>query len=195
MRRSRRVRRNGRNDLDQEYAWRELRHRPGRRLAVDWSERRSLSTGIGSVAHCGSTRTGAPRRGRHVPRREGQRSVDAGGVDADRVAGRALLIGCTPGNGADNPHYTTPDVSGHGTYGKGTCTNNTANVYNCLYEWYTDNTWRQKKCSSTVTVTAGGGSGNRSNARHVCHSTSQLISWRNHEDVHTAGHGSSRPRA
>jgi hypothetical protein len=108
------------------------------------------------------------------------------GADADRVAGSALL-GCTPGNGADNPHYTAPDVSGHGTYVKGTCSNNTAKVYNCLYEWYTDNTWRQKACSSTVTVTAGGGSGNRSNARHACDSTSQTISWRNHEDVDVIG--------
>ncbi|MEQ4301358.1 hypothetical protein ABNF97_08195 [Plantactinospora sp. B6F1] len=109
------------------------------------------------------------------------------GQDVDLVAGSALLLGCTPGNGADNPHYTAPDVSGHGTYVKGTCTNNTANVYNCLYEWYTDGTWRRKSCSSTVTVTAGGGAGNRSNARHVCHSTSQFISWRNHEDVDVIG--------
>lgn len=109
------------------------------------------------------------------------------GKDADLVAGSAPRIGCTPGNGADNPHYTAPDVSGHGTYVRGTCTNNTAKVYNCLYEWYTDNTWRRKSCSSTVTVTAGGGAGNRSNARHVCHSTSQRISWRNHEDVDVIG--------
>jgi hypothetical protein len=109
------------------------------------------------------------------------------GADADLVAGSARLLGCTPGNGADNPHYTAPDVSGHGTYVKGTCTNNTAKVYNCLYEFYTDNTWRQKACSTTVTVTAGGGSGNRSNARHACDSTSQTISWRNHEDVDVIG--------
>ncbi|WP_231924342.1 hypothetical protein [Micromonospora chokoriensis] len=109
------------------------------------------------------------------------------GRDADLVAGSALLLGCTPGNGADQPHWSSPDVSGHGTYVKGTCTNNTAKVYNCLYEWYTDSTWRQKACSSTVTVNAGGGSANRSNARHVCHSTSQLISWRNHEDVDVIG--------
>ena len=109
------------------------------------------------------------------------------GVDADLAPGSDLRLGCTPGNGADNPHYTAPDVSGHGTYVKGTCSNNTAKVYNCLYEWYTDNTWRQRKCSSTVTVRAGGGSGNRSNARHVCHSTNQLISWRNHEDVDVIG--------
>jgi hypothetical protein len=54
-------------------------------------------------------------------------------------------------------------------------------------EFYTDNTWRQKACSTTVTVTAGGGAGNRSNARQVCHSTSQTISWRNHEDVDVIG--------
>jgi hypothetical protein len=108
-------------------------------------------------------------------------------TDADALTTAASLLGCTPGNGADNPHYTAPDVSGHGTYVKGTCTNNTAKVYNCLYEWYTDNTWRRKACSTTVTVTAGGGAGNRSNARHACDSTSRNISWRNHEDVDVIG--------
>lgn len=109
------------------------------------------------------------------------------GVDAVAAPSRAALLGCTPGNGADNPHYSAPDVSGHGTYVKGTCKNNTAKVYNCLYEWYTDNTWRRKACSATVTVTAGGGSGNRSTARRACHSTSRPISWRNHEDVDVIG--------
>ena len=109
------------------------------------------------------------------------------GVDADAATSRTALIGCTPGNGADNPHYTAPDVSGHGAYIKGTCTNNTARVYNCLYEWYTDNTWRQKACSTTVTVTAGGGAGNRPSARRACDSISRNISWRNHEDVDVIG--------
>lgn len=64
------------------------------------------------------------------------------GFDID-AGTNVALFGCTPGNGADNPHYTSPDVSGHGTYVKGSCTNNTAKVYNCLYEWYTDATWRR----------------------------------------------------
>lgn len=115
------------------------------------------------------------------------RVLSINAVDADAGTSGALSLGCTPGNGADNPHYTAPDVSGHGTYVKGTCTNNTAKVYNCLYEWYTDGTWRRKNCSTTVTVTAGGGSGNRSNARSRCDSTSQKISWRNHEDVDVIG--------
>ena len=38
-----------------------------------------------------------------------------------------------------------------------------------------------------MTVTAGGGAGNRSNARHAGNSTSQTISWRNHEDVDVIG--------
>lgn len=109
------------------------------------------------------------------------RVLSMNAVQADARTSSALA-GCTPGNGADNPHYTHPDVSGHGTYVKGTCTKNTARVYNCLYEFYADNTWREKACSSTVTVTAGGGSGNRSNARRSCDSTAKT-SWRNHEDV------------
>lgn len=109
------------------------------------------------------------------------------GASANAVTSAAQILGCTPGNGADYPHYTAPDVSGHGTYVKGTCKNSTAKVYNCLYEWYTDNTWRRKACSKTVTVSAGGGSGNRSNARHACDSTGRNISWRNHEDVDVIG--------
>jgi hypothetical protein len=113
-------------------------------------------------------------------------ALSMNGLDAD-AGTMGALFHCTPGNGADYPHPSGPDVSGHGSYVKGTCTNNTARVYNCLYEWYTDGTWRRKACGPTVTVTAGGGAGNRSNARHVCHSTSQSISWRNHEDVDVIG--------
>jgi hypothetical protein len=89
---------------------------------------------------------------------------------------------CTPVSGRDNPHRSGADVSGHGWWSKGTCSNNLADVYNCLYEWYTDNSWRLKSCSSIVRVAPGGGSGNRSTARTFCHS-SALTSWRNHVDV------------
>ncbi|WP_201787282.1 hypothetical protein [Actinoplanes sp. TFC3] len=153
-----------------------------------------LSTGASAVA--ASPASGAAP----AAARPGLAPAGAGGTYLDQKgnvlsmrganagpAGSAQLLGCTPGNGADNPHYTAPDVSGHGTYVKGSCTNNTAKVFNCLYEFYTDNTWRQKACSTTVTVTAGGGSGNRSNARHACDSTGQAISWRNHEDVDVIG--------
>lgn len=94
---------------------------------------------------------------------------------------------CTPYSGRDNPHISSTiisprTISGHGWWNPGTCTKLTANVYNCLYEYYDDNTWRQKVCSPTRKVYAGGGSSNRTAANITC-STSVLTSWRNHVDV------------
>jgi hypothetical protein len=96
------------------------------------------------------------------------------------------LIGCTPESGRDNPHYSGGDVSGHGWWKKGTCSNNRAKVYNCLYEWYTDNSWRQKACSPTRELRPYTGSGDRTVARHACGDTN-LTSWRNHVDVDVIG--------
>ncbi|MEU7001450.1 hypothetical protein [Nonomuraea sp. NPDC046570] len=98
------------------------------------------------------------------------------------------LIGCTPVSGRDNPHRsgTGVAVSGHGWWDKGNCSNDRANVQNCLYEWYTDNTWRQKACSPVKELKPGGGSSNRTVARHDCDGT-QLTSWRNHVDVDVIG--------
>lgn len=94
---------------------------------------------------------------------------------------------CTPVSGRDNPHISgtiiSPrTISGHGWWNKGTCTKLTANVYNCLYEYYDDNSWRLKACSPTKKVYAGGGSSNRTEANRVCDSAT-LTSWRNHVDV------------
>ncbi len=95
-------------------------------------------------------------------------------------------IGCTPVSGRDNPHPSAGDVSGHGWWDKGNCSNDRANVYNCLYEWYTDNSWRQKACSPTKELWPGGGSANRTVARHACADT-QRTSWRNHVNVDVIG--------
>lgn len=100
---------------------------------------------------------------------------------------KAALLGCTPESGRDNPHYSSGDVSGHGWWKKGTCTGSTAHVYNCLYEWYTDATWRQKACSPTKQLRPYTGSGDRTVARATCNPTSGLISWRNHVDVDVDG--------
>ena len=96
------------------------------------------------------------------------------------------LIGCTPESGRDNPHYSGGDVSGHGWWKKGSCSNDRANVYNCLYEWYTDNSWRQKACSPTRELRPYTGSGDRTVARAACGDTT-LTSWRNHVDVDVIG--------
>jgi hypothetical protein len=98
--------------------------------------------------------------------------------------GSKALIGCTPYSGRDNPHRsgTGVAVSGHGWWDKGNCDNDRADVYNCLYEYYTDNSWRQKACSPKKVLKPGGGSSNRTAARHDCDDT-QTTSWRNHVDV------------
>ncbi|MGL4174805.1 MAG: hypothetical protein ACRCSN_01910 [Dermatophilaceae bacterium] len=100
---------------------------------------------------------------------------------------QTAALGCTPESGRDNPHYSAGDVSGHGWWKKGNCTAGTAHVHNCLYEWYTDATWRQKACSPTKQLRPYTGSGDRTVARASCDSTSRAISWRNHVDVDVDG--------
>ncbi|MQA62929.1 MAG: hypothetical protein GEU86_15875 [Actinophytocola sp.] len=77
-------------------------------------------------------------------------------------------------------------VSGHGWWNKGDCSNNRANVYNCLYEWYTDNTWRRKACSATTELRPRRDGGGRTTARRNCDNT-LYTSWRNHVDVDVIG--------
>jgi hypothetical protein len=103
-----------------------------------------------------------------------------------RQAGQMALFGCTPVSGRDNPHYSGGDVSGHGWWDKGSCSHDRAKVYNCLYEYYTDGTWRQKACSPKKTLKPGGGSSNRTVARAKC-ANRRLTSWRNHVDVDVIG--------
>jgi len=123
--------------------------------------------------------------------KQGRAVSRAGGIPyAERTArsgGVRPALGCTPVSGRDDPHYSLGDVSGHGWWDKGTCSASTAHVYNCLYEYYTDNTWRQKACSSRLQLRPGGGSGNRTTARARCNPTSGWISWRNHVDVDVDG--------
>lgn len=100
----------------------------------------------------------------------------------------AQRFGCTPVSGRDNPHRSGTGVaaSGHGWWDKGNCDNDRANVFNCLYEWYTDNSWVQKACSPTKELKPGGGSSNRTVARRDCTDT-ERTSWRNHVDVDVIG--------
>lgn len=124
--------------------------------------------------------------------RNGRRISEPGAAPGAEGSGKAssapaAALGCTPVSGRDNPHYSSGDVSGHGWWKKGTCTAATAHVYNCLYEFYTDNTWRQKACSSTRQLRPYTGSGDRTVARARCNPTSGYISWRNHVDVDVDG--------
>lgn len=109
--------------------------------------------------------------------------------DADDSTARAASFRCTPYSGVDNSHYSSGDVSGHGWWDRGNCGSSvsTATVYNCLYEYYTDATWRRKACSPKKTLKPGGGSVQRTVARARCNPTSAYISWRNHVDVDVNG--------
>ena len=98
----------------------------------------------------------------------------------------AAAIGCTPISGRDNPHYSSGDVSGHGWWHKGTCSNNRAKVRNCLYEYCTNGSWRLKVCSPTKELNPGGGSASRTVARTDCDNRTST-SWRNHVDVDVIG--------
>ncbi|MEU3568601.1 hypothetical protein AB0E96_09260 [Kitasatospora sp. NPDC036755] len=112
------------------------------------------------------------------------RVMDMGRAKGLGATREAAAFGCTPVSGRDNPHRSSTGVavSGHGWWNKGSCHNDRARVYNCLYEWYTDNTWRQKACSKPKVLKPGGGKSNRTVARHDCRDT-QRTSWRNHVDV------------
>lgn len=96
------------------------------------------------------------------------------------------MSGCTPVSGRDNPHYSSGDVSGHGWWDKGSCSNDQAVVYNCLYEYYTDGYWYQKTCSPKVTLKPYSVSSNRTTARATCDNTLPA-SWRNYVDVDVVG--------
>jgi hypothetical protein len=147
--------------------------------STDATEVRSVATSVASkdavpaIAPPGADKTAVylDSAGRVIPATNGPSAVSD-----------TAQIGCTPISRTDEPHYSGGDVSGHGWWNKGDCSNNRADVYNCLYEYYNDGTWRQKACSSTKRVYAGGGSANRTVARAACDKT-YLTSWRNHVDV------------
>jgi hypothetical protein len=146
----------------------------------------SHAAAVPGIAPSGADRTAVflDSAGRVIPALSASRASSP----ADAAGPMSIDSGCTPVSGRDNPHRSSTGiaVSGHGWWDKGTCTNNTANVINCLYEYYTDNSWRQKACSPTQTLAPGGGSGNRTTARRDCGDT-QDTSWRNYVDVDVIG--------
>ena len=123
---------------------------------------------------------------------EGYGSTPDDAPDANPATGEAapdsgqLGIGpCTPGSELDNPHRSSTGVtaSGHGWWKQGTCKNDRAKVYNCLYRYWTSNKlWHQQACSDVKTLKPGGGSTHRTVARKDCKSTTSKM-WRNHVDV------------
>jgi hypothetical protein len=87
---------------------------------------------------------------------DGQRLGTAAELGLNAESSPAAL-GCTPVSGRDNPHRSSTGVaaSGHGWSGKGSCNNDRADVLNCLYEWYTDRSWRMKTCSPVKELAPG----------------------------------------
>ncbi len=100
----------------------------------------------------------------------------------------AARLGCTPDTGVDNPHRSSTGVavSAHGWWNKGSCTAETATVKICLYEYYTDGSWRRKACAENSSLKPGGGSARRVPVRRDCTST-ERTSWRAHVDVDVNG--------
>ncbi|WP_198048266.1 hypothetical protein [Saccharomonospora iraqiensis] len=90
-------------------------------------------------------------------------------------------IGCTPVTRAHRPHLSSGDISAHGTWDKGSCTNNYASVEIWLQEWYTDGTWRTKAYDER-TVAYGGGRGRAAVARVACQD-GRATDWRAVVDV------------
>ncbi|MFE4656771.1 hypothetical protein ACFRFJ_08755 [Streptomyces hydrogenans] len=115
-------------------------------------------------------------------------AMDMHAVNESDTTRHAAALGCTPGSRRGSPHRSSTGVtaSGHGWWEKGNCSSDRAKVFNCLYEWYTDNTWRQQACSETKTLKPGGESVQRTVARRDCRDT-QRTSWRNHVDVDVIG--------
>lgn len=160
-----------------------------------------LAAGVGlSAALAGSTPVGAtpaPAAAEQDPApRPAVQSKDTpekgykdrqGNVIAGPSEGaQTLASSCTPVSGRDNPHRSFGDVSGHGWWDKGDCTSNQANVYNCLWEYFTDGYYYKKACSATMTLYPTGGGGNRTTARATC-ANSNNATWRNHVDVDVIG--------
>jgi hypothetical protein len=125
--------------------------------------------------------------------------VDETGVPLPMVNGELVSVDtegaisswwnpCTPDSHPDEPHRSSTGVavSGHGSWDKGGCHNDTARVYNCLYEWYTNHEYRRKACSPTETLREYRVYGDRTTARRDCDST-ELTTWRNHVDVDVIG--------
>ncbi len=157
----------------------------------------------GDIVGTSATEPSASSRPRSMPPRVyhgpgGRRGVSfqeaVPGVAPSTVARQRIAAprrgDCTPKSGRDNPHRSATGfaVSGHGWWDKGTCTAATARVYNCLYEWYTDGTWRRKACSTVAELRPYSAGGGRRTARQDCSSNPQT-SWRNHVDVDVVGKG------
>lgn len=92
--------------------------------------------------------------------------------------------GCTPVADSDNPHLSgnRTDVSAHAWWYQGDCENDRATVTACLYEWYTDHTWRRKACNTNGNQKPGRSSSRWLNVRESCDSF-ERTSWRAHVDV------------
>jgi hypothetical protein len=107
-----------------------------------------------------------------------------GGSGIRRARKRPCCFRALPCQAAITPSQIKDRVaiSGHGWWEKGTCSNNLADVYNCLYEYYTDGTWRRKACSDKIRLKPKSVGGRRTTARRLA-DTGELTSWRNHVDV------------
>ncbi len=98
---------------------------------------------------------------------------------------------CNPFTGADNPHESDGEVSGHGWWRRGTCDGDKATVRTCLLEWWvgSDGTkrWVTKKCVPKKVKPAKNGTRKPSvTARRTC-TSNHYTGWANLVDVDVSG--------
>lgn len=125
-----------------------------------------------------------------IPQSEIDRAFDKGPRGEESAS--AAQVGCTPDTYPDNPHLAKNglDVSGHGTWGKGTCKADRAWVTTRLYEWYVSSSGRGAwvfKAEGRKKVGAVKSEGYaRANSRIRCKSKTRT-SWMNMVDVDVVG--------
>lgn len=105
---------------------------------------------------------------------------------------QAMGIGpCNPVTGADNPHVSDGDVSGHGWWRNGTCSGDKATVRTCLLEWWRGDDgsirWVTKKCVSKKVKAAKKGTRKPSVTARVGCTSTHYTGWANLVDVDVAG--------
>lgn len=98
---------------------------------------------------------------------------------------------CTPIAVGDNAHLSPPQVSAHGWWESGNCTDPRATVTVGLQEYFSDKTWRDKgEPGYNTTIRPGGGSSARVTAKDTCVGVA-LAGWRTYVIVDTPSGGAA----
>jgi hypothetical protein len=134
------------------------------------------SGGLGGVA---SAATGVPASPPHPAVYPAAGTVPSVPPLGPVTSGGAVpAAACTPFVDGDYAHVSSGDVSAHGWWYQGTCSNTKATVTVGLQEYFSDGTWHDQGTGQKL-VYPGGGSANRAAVRQVCEGVA-LASWRSY---------------